>query len=487
MATHGTERTVAFIFEGRTLRGIEGEPVAKALFAAGVRTLSRSVKYGRPRGIFCARGRCVACHMSIDGVPGVPTCITPLRSGMKIEREGYAPFYGPVAAAFVRLIPLPAGFYYRMFTRPAWIRKIFLGRLRRMAGVGRLPLEGAAAPAAGASGRATPLAFKDAYDVIVVGSGLSGMSAALSAAHHGANVLVVDEGGIPGGHSIGHQADAELASARGQLLEKIDEHMSIEHRLHVVAQAFYPPNTLLLGPGSTRLAAGTKARPGSVPPSGMKRVRGRSFVFAPGANDVVPLFENNDTPGIFGERAIRLLLERDAWRPGKRAVVYGAGEALHDAVGLLLHHGIEVAAIVDPTDAKTESRHHGAPGGIREFAHAKIVAANGGEWLRAVEGTYAGSREKFSLACDLLCIALPGQPAYELPSQAGFEYTLSESPLEEFQVMRPVARSRATRSDAGGETISFFLVGEASGERDWKKKIEDGRNTGAEAARESKA
>jgi sarcosine oxidase subunit alpha len=490
MQIPGTQRTVAFFFEGRVLRGNEGEPIAKALFTAGVRTLSYSVKYKRPRGNFCARGRCVACHMSVDGVPGVPTCITPLREGMRIEREGYRPFYSPLATAFIRLFPFPAGFYYRMFTRPAWLQKIFLGSLRRMAGVGRLPLDNTSVRSTTGPGRSSPLPVKDAYDVVVVGSGMSGMAAALSSAHHGSEVLLVDECRVPGGHSIGYQSDTELTSARDQLIERIKGHVAVEHRPDIVAYGFYLPNALLLGPGG---------------PTGMKRVVARSFVFATGANDVVPLFENNDTPGIFGERAIRLLLERDRWRPGRKAVVYGAGEALHATVNLLLHHGIEVAAVVDPTGAASAGGNRGALHGIRTITNAKITTASGGAWLRAVEvsrsapsGSHPGSesgarskrteaRERVSLACDLLCISLPGQPAYELPHQAGFEYALSESPIEEFEVMRPVTRFRTMGPEPGRNTISFFIVGEASGDSDWRKKIEGGERAGAQAAGAARA
>ena len=106
---------VTFYFEGRRMQGRLGEPIAKALFRAGVRTLGYSVKYRRPRGIHCARGRCVMCHMSVNGIPGVPTCITPLEADMRIEREDYRPFFAPVLTAAARWFPLAAGFYYRMF------------------------------------------------------------------------------------------------------------------------------------------------------------------------------------------------------------------------------------------------------------------------------------------------------------------------------------------------------------------------------------
>lgn len=473
--------TVTFYFEGREHRGIEGESIAKTLFDNGIRTLSLSVKYRRPRGLFCARGRCVACHMSVDGVPGVPTCITPLRAGMKVERESYQPFYGSLLTAVARRVPFPAGFYYRMFTRPALARKLFLGTLRRMAGVGRIA-PGQAAPPSGATrtgaapktgaGSANPAAtpaIDPSYDLVVVGCGLSGMSAALSAAHHGLHVLLVDEYAFPGGHSFGYQSDGELAAQRDALAGKIKQHVAVTYLPRTTAQGFYPPDTLLLGPGGSA---------GSETGSRMTRVRARSFVFATGANDAVPLFENNDTPGIFGERALRLLLERDRLRPGSRAVLYGAGAAMSAAAELLLHHGIEIAALADPTGEALVPR-PGGPGfgGARAIPDARIARARGGSWLREIEIVPRdGARER--IACDILCVALPGQPAYELAYQAGIEYALSRARVDEMRIMLPVTN----RGAAEDGSVSFFVAGEAAGETDWREKIASGERAGAEAA-----
>ncbi len=77
---------VNFYFEGQLLQGCEGEPVAAALHAAGIRMLGHSRRLGRPRGFFCAMGKCSSCRMVVDGVPDVMVCVTPLRSGMVVER-----------------------------------------------------------------------------------------------------------------------------------------------------------------------------------------------------------------------------------------------------------------------------------------------------------------------------------------------------------------------------------------------------------------
>lgn len=80
-------RRVKFTYDGRTLEGCEGEPVAVALKAAGVMVHRYTKKEHKPRGIFCAIGRCTDCVMVVDGKPNVRTCVTPLAEGMRIQTQ----------------------------------------------------------------------------------------------------------------------------------------------------------------------------------------------------------------------------------------------------------------------------------------------------------------------------------------------------------------------------------------------------------------
>lgn len=84
-------RSVGFRFAGRPLAGREGEPIAAALLAAGIRTLRRTRRRGEPRGIYCGIGHCFECRLTVDGCHGVRSCLTPLREGMEIEPEDGAP------------------------------------------------------------------------------------------------------------------------------------------------------------------------------------------------------------------------------------------------------------------------------------------------------------------------------------------------------------------------------------------------------------
>ncbi len=80
-------RVVSFTLDGRRLEGYEGEPIAAALHDAGVKVLRRSMRLGRPRGFFCAVGKCSSCLMRVDGKPNVRVCLEPLREGVRVETQ----------------------------------------------------------------------------------------------------------------------------------------------------------------------------------------------------------------------------------------------------------------------------------------------------------------------------------------------------------------------------------------------------------------
>jgi predicted molibdopterin-dependent oxidoreductase YjgC len=82
-----SKRKVTFTFEGEELEGYEGEPIAAALHANGVKNLKHSQKDDRPRGLFCAIGNCSSCLMEVNGEANVRVCVTELKEGMSINRQ----------------------------------------------------------------------------------------------------------------------------------------------------------------------------------------------------------------------------------------------------------------------------------------------------------------------------------------------------------------------------------------------------------------
>ncbi len=83
------ERNQAFEIEidGHQVMAYEGETVAAALMAAGIRTTSRSPQRDESRGICCGIGLCYGCTMVIDGVPNTRACQTLARPGMRLETQ----------------------------------------------------------------------------------------------------------------------------------------------------------------------------------------------------------------------------------------------------------------------------------------------------------------------------------------------------------------------------------------------------------------
>ena len=87
LGVYEKSKKVKFMLDGNELEGYEGEPIAVALKAAGVMIHRYTKKEHKPRGIFCAIGRCTDCVMIVDGRPNVRTCITPLTEGMRIQTQ----------------------------------------------------------------------------------------------------------------------------------------------------------------------------------------------------------------------------------------------------------------------------------------------------------------------------------------------------------------------------------------------------------------
>lgn len=79
---------VRFTFDGRTVEGVEGEPIAAALLAQGIRAFRHSEARGHARGIYCGIGHCFECRVAINGQAGFRACITPVEEGMVVASAG---------------------------------------------------------------------------------------------------------------------------------------------------------------------------------------------------------------------------------------------------------------------------------------------------------------------------------------------------------------------------------------------------------------
>ena len=136
---------VTFTYDGKPVQGFAGDTIGSALYAAGRRVFSRSFKYHRPRGLVCCSGHCANCQMTVDGVPNVRVCTTPVSEGAVVKGQN---FVGSLDRDLMQVTDklggpfTPPGFYYKTFIRPRRLWPLYEKFLRGAAGLGRLDPNG---------------------------------------------------------------------------------------------------------------------------------------------------------------------------------------------------------------------------------------------------------------------------------------------------------------------------------------------------------
>lgn len=78
-------RQIEIFIDGDSVTAFKGETVAAVLLAEGIRTFGHSSETGKPRSMYCGIGICYQCLVTVDGVPNIRACQTPVADGMAIE------------------------------------------------------------------------------------------------------------------------------------------------------------------------------------------------------------------------------------------------------------------------------------------------------------------------------------------------------------------------------------------------------------------
>ncbi|MGZ8581424.1 MAG: 2Fe-2S iron-sulfur cluster-binding protein, partial [Actinomycetota bacterium] len=365
----------SFEFEGRAVPFEPGDTVASALFRDGVRTLSRSLKYHRRRGLYCGTGDCPNCLMTVDGRPAVHSCTTTCGDGMRVERAGGWPSVERdllhVTDSLHRVMPV--GFYYKTFITPRFAWPVAERVIRRATGLGTLPETTAAA---------RQVVRHVHVETLVIGAGIAGLGAARAAALSG-SVLVCDEGRI--GHAV----------APGPTLDRL-----VELRTEVTALAGVTllEETTALGvyEGLHVALAGNGA---------LVHVHASTVIVATGAIEEHGVFPGNDLPGVMLGRAAAALAGLHGVRPGERAVVVVRTEEGLQHLRTLIDGGVRVAATA--VSAALADRLPDAGTG-EVVVDGDVHEARGGSSLRSVVLRRDGRGKRFG--CDLLVLSLGLSP-----------------------------------------------------------------------------
>ncbi len=423
---------VRFTFDGKPVCARSGQALTTALLEAGVTTLTRSSKYRRPRGLYCAKGHCANCLLRVDGRPHVRACTVAVRDGMEVASEGATTQRVDPFRAIDHVGQLfPVGFQYRYFKRQNIAWRLWEGQLRKLAAETKIP-----APFPVPEGRRTRC------DLLVVGAGPAGVATAATAAGGGLDVMLV-----------GRRSRLAAAAASSALVRAHVDALSASDRCTVLA-----PATVVAAFGDRYVVdAGDHA----------VEVTAAASVLATGAYERAVVFPGNDRPGVMLTSALRRLMVEEGALGSRKVVVVAEDDAAYAMTAELMATGARVVAIAD-----VRATGPAAPAGVEVLRGARVVGVRGRGALRGLTVEVDGARR--TLSCDLVGMSGGWQHADELRYSA----TSTGTTL--------VVGERAAPLDTDGgpdaELPVLQGVGAVAGARTLAAAVADGEVAGAWAA-----
>ncbi|WP_292162309.1 sarcosine oxidase subunit alpha [Mesorhizobium sp.] len=405
---------LSFRFDGKTLVGFQGDTLASALLANGIKLVGRSFKYHRPRGILTAGSE-------------EPNALVELRSGARREpntKATTAELYDGLEAASQNRWPslnfdlmsvnqlfapiFVAGFYYKTFMWPAkfW-ESVYEPMIRRAAGLGR------------AAGVSDPDHYDKAWahcDVVIAGSGPAGLAAALAAGRSGARVILCEEDFVLGGRLLADGGTIDGLPAAEWIARALGE-------LSAMPDVRIMPRTTLFGvyDGGTYGAIEKVNDHLPVPPEHQVRQRlwrivAKRCVVAAGAIERPIVFAGNDTPGVMMASAMRSYMSRYAATPARRLALFTNNADGWRTVETALGAGLQVAAVIDARpDVSPAHRSLAGKAGF-PVLHGSVSSVDGGkDGVRKITVSLTGGA-RAEVEADGLAVCGGWNPAVGLTS-----------------------------------------------------------------------
>ncbi|MCP4319173.1 MAG: sarcosine oxidase subunit alpha [Hyphomicrobiales bacterium] len=412
-------KTVRFTFDGEIYTALEGDTLASALVANGVHLMGRSFKYHRARGVLGAGAEEPNALMGIERdrarrQPNVRATVQEVFEGMKATSQNRWPSLAFDIGAVNNLMSpfFAAGFYYKTFMWPkaAW-QKLYEPIIRGAAGLGVSPDE------------ADTDHYASRYvhcDVLVIGGGVCGLSAALAAAKSGASVVICDEQAQMGGAlayengvTLYDEAGFDWAGKTAAELAGMD---NVRVLTRTTAFGYYVQNFVALSERVTDHLAEPDA---DLPRERLWQVRAKRVIIATGAIERHMVFANNDRPGIMLSSAARTFLNHYGVAVGTKVGVYTANDSAYETAFDLKRVGVSVEAIVDCRDNPGEGKLSTAADlGITVKTGHSVTNTKGARRITAMVVERNGGGGAKTIAVDALIMSAGWTPSVHMFSQS---------------------------------------------------------------------
>jgi sarcosine oxidase subunit alpha len=462
------DKKISFKFNGKKYFGYEGDTLASALLANGIHLVGRSFKYHRPRGFIGAGVDEPNAHVQLySGAKTEPNAIATtveLVEGLVATSQNCWPSvtfdFGAINNLFNKFFP--AGFYYKTFMWPKnfWY-KVYEPIIRRAAGLGVAPL------------KPDPDRYEHKFeycDVLVAGSGPSGLASALAAAKNGARVILAEDKPRFGGSlltdevTIGNKKGKDWADETILQLKSMPN-VIVKNRSQVFG--YYDHNMMVM---FERTRDHIENPTEFTPRQRLWYIRAKEVIVSTGSIERPLVFGNNDRPGIILASAAKEYMKVYGVLVGKKPIIFTNNDSAYDTAIEFKKNGVDPLVVDVRANSKSSIVKEAKNLNINiKFSHG---IANSKGYLRVNSATIGKLNSNKSdyeslenVLCDCICVSGNWTPTVHLSSQSGNKLKFDEK----INAFIP-SESRQNETSIGSANGSFTL----------KQSLDEGFNKGYE-------